>query len=167
MPPTGSTPEGEYNQEVQLLMLYEKDFCNNYENELEALMTTYGELRQFGKTTPAVGTVGAWLNKLYNAVMRYNWIHAGAETRMRRNGYSVAFDLLLGNDEQDKEGNQLPAREMLTVSIPDIRIDGWLDRVDASYYRHTDKGYTLVRKFHGKYLDLEHTKTLKEFFRFG
>lgn len=148
-------------------MLYEIDLCSNHENELDALMSSYAELRKFGKTTPAVGTVGAWLNKLYNAVMRYNWIHAGAETRMRRNGYSVAFDLLLGNDEQDKEGNQLPAREMVTVIIPDIRTDGWLDRVDASYYRHTEKGYTPIGKFYGKYLEMECAKTLKEFFRFG
>lgn len=148
-------------------MLYEIELCNNHTNELDALMTTYAELRKFGKTTPAVGTVGAWLNKLYNAVMQYNLMHAGAETRMRRSGYSVAFDLLLGNDEQDKEGNQLPAREMVTVIIPDIRTDGWLDRVDASYYRHTDRGYTLIGKFHGKYLEMERAKALKEFFRFG
>lgn len=148
-------------------MLYENELCNTIENEPDALMSTYAELAKFGKTTPTVGTVGAWLNRLYNAVMRYNWMHAGAETRMRRSGYAVAFDLLLGNDEQDKEGNQLPAREMLRVSIPDIRTDGWLDRVDASYFQYTDKGYTLVGKFHGKYLDMEREKTLKEFFRFG
>ena len=50
---------------------------------------------------------------------------------------------------------------------PDIRTDGWLDRISATYFRYTEKGYTPIGKFYGKYLEMECAKTLKEFFRFG
>ena len=138
-------------------MLYEiKDFCNPIADELNELFDATHQLAKIGKTTPERGYEGAWLNRLYNAVMQYNWMFAGAETRMRRNGYSVAFDILFGNDRTDENGNPLPARRVLTVSIPDIRSQGWIERVDAQDLRYEDgKGYTLVNKYHGTYWGLE------------
>ena len=138
-------------------MLYEiKDFCNPVADELNALNFAAAQLEKLGKTTPTRGYEGAWLNKLYNAVMRYNWLFAFGETRMRRNGYSVTFDILFGNDRTDANGAPLPAQRVLTVSIPDIRTSGWLERVDAQDFRYEDnKGYTLVAKYHGSYWGLE------------
>lgn len=138
-------------------MLYEnKDCCNHIAAEPNTLDFAASQLEKISKTTPTRGYEGAWLNRLYNAVMRYNWIFAGAETRMRRSGYSVAFDILFGNDRTDAEGNPLPARRVLTVSIPDIRSQGWIERIDAQDLRYEDnKGYTLVDKYHGTYWGLE------------
>ena len=138
-------------------MLYENNnFCNHIAAELNTLDFAASQLEKISKTTPTRGYEGAWLNKLYTAVMRYNWIFAGAETRMRRNGYAVTFDILFGNNQTDSNGEPLPARRMLTVSIPDIRTSGWLERVDARDFRYEDnKGYTLVAKYHGSYWGLE------------
>lgn len=137
-------------------MLYEKDFCNHIASALDELNFALNALRRMSKTTPERGYEGAWLNRLYDAVMRYNWMFAGAETRMRRNGYAVTFDIMFGNDQTDVNGNPLPARRVLTVSIPDIRSQGWIERVDAQDLRYEDnKGYTLVGKYHGTYWGLE------------
>lgn len=138
-------------------MLYEtNNLSNHIAAELNTLDFAASQLEKLGKTTPTKGYEGAWLNRLYNAVMRYNWMFAFGETRMRRNGYSVAFDILFGNDQTDANGNPLPARRVLTVSIPDIRTSGWLERVDAQDFRYEDdKGYTLVAKYHGSYWGLE------------
>lgn len=137
-------------------MLYETELCNNHENELDALNFAASQLEKISKTTPTRGYEGAWLNKVYNAVMRYNLLFAGAETRMRRSGYTVAFDILFGNDRTDADGNPLPAQRVVTVTIPDIRSQGWIERVDAQDLRYEDnKGYTLVNKYHGTYWGLE------------
>lgn len=137
-------------------MLYEKDFCNPVAAELNILDFAASQLEKISKTTPTRGYEGAWLNKLYTAVMRYNWEFAFGETRMRRSGYAVAFDILFGNNQTDVNGNPLPARRMLTVSIPDIRTDGWLERVTAKDFQYEDgKGYTLVAEYHGSYWGLE------------
>lgn len=138
-------------------MLYAtKNFCNHIANELNELFDAAHQLAKIGKTTPERGYEGAWLNRLYNAVMHYNWMFAGAETRMRRSGYVVTFDILFGNNRTDANGEPLPARRMLTVSIPDIRTSGWLERVDARDFQYEDdKGYTLVAKYHGSYWGLE------------
>lgn len=137
-------------------MLYEMELCNNHENELDALNFAASQLEKISKTTPTRGYEGAWLNKLYTAVMRYNWMFAGAETRMRRSGYAVTFDILFDNNRTDEKGNPLPARRMFTVSIPDIRSQGWIERVDAQDLWYEDnKGYTLVNKYHGTYWGLE------------
>ena len=140
-------------------MLYETNNLSNPINpapELDALAYACDALRRMSKTTPQRGYEGAWLNRLYSAVMRYNWLFAGAETRMRRNGYAVAFDILFGNDRTDANGAPLPAQRVLTVSIPDIRSQGWIERVDAQDLRYEEgKGYTLVNKYHGTYWGLE------------
>lgn len=137
-------------------MLYENELCTPIANELDALNFAASQLEKISKTTPTRGYEGAWLNRLYNAVMRYNWMFAFGETRMRRNGYAVTFDILFGNNQTDANGNPLPARRMLTVSIPDIRTNGWLERVDAQDFQYEDdKGYTLVAKYHGSYWGLE------------
>ena len=83
-------------------MLYEIELCNPIANELNELFDAAHQLAKIGKTVPERGYEGAWLNRLYNAVMWYNWMFAGAETRMRRNGYSVTFDILFGNDRTDE-----------------------------------------------------------------
>lgn len=157
MPPTGSTPEGEYNQEVQPPMLYGiTNNCNHIAEELNTLDFAASQLEKISKTTPTRGYEGAWLNRLYNAVMRYNYLFAFGETRMRRNGYSVTFDILFDNNQTDANGAPLPARRVLTVSIPDIRSQGWIERVDAQDLRYEDdKGYSLVSKYHGSYWGLE------------
>lgn len=137
-------------------MLYEKDFCNPVAAELNILDFAASQLEKISKTTPTRGYEGAWLNKLYTAVMRYNWEFAFGETRMRRSGYAVTFDILFGNNRTDSNGNPLPASRMLTVSIPDIRTDGWLERVTAKDFQYEDgKGYTLVAEYHGSYWGLE------------
>lgn len=138
-------------------MLYETDnFCNPVAAELNALNFAASQLEKIGKTTPTRGYEGAWLNKLYTAVMRYNWMFAFGETRMRRNGYAVTFDILFGNNRTDSNGEPLPAERILTVSIPDIRSQGWIERVDAQDLRYEDnKGYILVGKYHGTYWGLE------------
>lgn len=129
---------------------------NPIAEKLDALDFAASQLEKISKTTPTKGYEGAWLNILYNAVMRYNYLFAGAETRMRRNGYSVTIDILFDNNRTDENGAPLPAQRMVTVAIPDVRAQGWIERVDARDLRYEDnKGYTLVSKYHGSYWGLE------------